>query len=66
MDPDAVTRIEVDLPGHVLEAVDDWIARHDDPKPSRSDAIAQILAGRLASERPSTIVPGLVTGRDIV
>jgi hypothetical protein len=58
--------IEVRLSGPVLMAVDAWIARHDDPKPSRGEAIARLVAGRLGAHKPSTIIPGLVTGRDIV
>jgi hypothetical protein len=58
--------IEVRLAGSVLAAVDAWIARHDDPKPSRGEAIARLVAGRLGAHKPSTIMPGLVTGRDIV
>jgi hypothetical protein len=58
--------IEVRLSGSVLMAVDAWIARHDDPKPSRSKAIAELVAGRLGAHSPSTIMPDLVTGRDIV
>ena len=61
-----VTRIEVELPANVLEAVDAWIARHEDPKPTRSDAITQLVNARLGGEMPSTIMPGFVTGRDIV
>jgi len=58
--------LEVRLPGPVLMAVDAWIARHDEPKPSRGEAIAQLVAGRLGAHAPSTVLPGLVTGRDIV
>jgi hypothetical protein len=51
-----------------MEAIDDWIARHDDPKPSREDAVCQLVIGRLGAEdnHPSTVLPGFTTGRDIV
>jgi hypothetical protein len=51
-----------------IEAIDAWIARHADPKPSREKAVAQLVIGRLGAEdeHPSTIMPGIVTGRDIV
>jgi hypothetical protein len=49
-----------------MEAIDDWIARHDDPKPSREDAVCQLIGGRLGAYGPSTIIPQFTTGRDIV
>jgi len=64
VDEDVV--VEVRLSGTVLMAVDAWIARHDNPKPSRSEAVASLVAGRLGAHKPSTVLPGLVTGRDIV
>ena len=60
------TSVTVRLQPDQLEALDAWIARHDAPQPSRSEAIRRIIAGTLASDRPSTILPNLVTGRDIV
>lgn len=49
-----------------LAAIDAWIARHDEPRPDRAEAVRQIVAGRLGTHLPSTVVPDLVTGRDIV
>jgi hypothetical protein len=51
-----------------IKAIDAWIARHPDPKPTREEAVCQLVIGRLGAEdeRPSTVLPGLVTGRDIV
>jgi hypothetical protein len=51
-----------------IAAIDAWIARHEDPKPTREDAVCQLIAGRLGAEEghPSTVIPGFVTGRDIV
>jgi hypothetical protein len=51
-----------------IAAIDAWIARHDDPKPSREDAVRQLVAGRLGVEQghSSTVIPSIVTGRDIV
>ncbi len=51
-----------------IEAIDAWIQRHDDPMPSREDAVCQLITGRLGAEEghQSTIMPGFVTGRDIV
>ena len=51
-----------------IKAIDAWIARHADPKPSREDAVCQLVIGRLGAEddHPSTVLPGFTTGRDIV
>lgn len=49
-----------------MRAIDAWIARHGDPKPDRAAAVRELVAGRLGAHAPSTILPGLVTGRDIV
>jgi hypothetical protein len=50
-----------------LQAIDNWIARHDDPKPSREEAVAQLVSARLGADEghQSTVIPGIVTGRDI-
>ncbi len=58
--------VSVRLPPELVASVDDWIARFSDPSISRGEAIMHILAGRLGSESPSSVVPKLVTGRDIV
>jgi hypothetical protein len=51
-----------------IAAIDAWIARHKDPKPTREEAVCQLVIGRLGAEdgHPSTILPNLTTGRDIV
>ena len=51
-----------------IKAIDAWIARHEEPKPSREEAVCQLVIGRLGAEddRPSTVLPGFATGRDIV
>jgi hypothetical protein len=51
-----------------ITAIDAWIERHADPKPTREEAVCQLIIGRLGAEEghPSTPVPGFVTGRDIV
>lgn len=58
--------ISVPLAADTLAALDAWIARADAPKPSRGEAVAALLAGTLGSHRPSTAIPNIVTGRDIV
>jgi metal-responsive CopG/Arc/MetJ family transcriptional regulator len=55
----------VELDAKLLAALDAWIDRSD-AHPSREEAVRQVLAGRLGSDRPSTILPGFTTGRDIV
>jgi hypothetical protein len=50
----------------LLAAIDDWIARHDEPLPSREEAVCQLVSGRLGADGPSTILPQFTTGRDIV
>jgi hypothetical protein len=49
-----------------MDAIDDWISRHDAPKPTRADAVCQLVTGRLGATGPSTIIPQFTTGRDIV
>lgn len=51
-----------------IKAIDAWIERHEDPKPTREEAVCQLVIGRLGAEddRPSTVLPGFTTGRDIV
>ena len=60
-----VAAIDLRLEAAELAALDAWIDRHSDPKPSRQDAIRQVLAGALGGHGPSTTLPKLVTGRDI-
>lgn len=51
-----------------IAAIDAWIARHPDPKPTREEAVCQLVIGRLGAEddHPSTVLPSFTTGRDIV
>lgn len=58
--------VRVRLGPDLRAALDAWIARHPEPRPARPEAIRRLLAGSLGSNHPSTVVPGLVTGRDIV
>ncbi|HWW63369.1 MAG TPA: hypothetical protein VNZ43_01280 [Sphingomonadaceae bacterium] len=58
--------MSVRLDPELLAALDAWIARHTEPRPSRPEAIRRVLAGSLGSNHPSTALPGLVTGRDII
>lgn len=67
-DPTSPTTLTVTLGPAQIEAIDAWIARHPEPKPSREDAVVQLVVGRLGAENglQSTVIPGMVTGRDIV
>ncbi|HWI85238.1 MAG TPA: hypothetical protein VNT42_02790 [Sphingomonas sp.] len=51
-----------------IAAIDEWIARHEDPKPTREEAVTRLIIGRLGAEdeHPSTVLPNFTTGRDIV
>jgi hypothetical protein len=60
------TPVQVRLHHDQLAALDAWIARQPEPKPTRPEAVRQILAGALGSHSPSTVIPHEVTGRDIV
>ena len=60
------TTLTVTFTAEQIRAIDDWIARHDDPKPDREDAVRQLVAGRLSAYGPHTIVPNFTTARDIV
>ena len=66
MDDQADVTLSVAFTHDQIEAIDAWIARHDEPRPSRDQAVREIVAGRLGAHGPSTMLPGLVTGRDIV
>jgi hypothetical protein len=67
-DSDASTALTITLGPAQVAAIDGWIARHDEPKPTREDAVCQLITARLGAEEehPSTVIPNLVTGRDIV
>lgn len=58
--------LTVHLDSKLLSALDAWIRRHEPPRMSREEAARQVLAGRLASDRPSTQLRGFTTGRDLV
>lgn len=60
------TVIEARFTGEQLAAIDAWIARHPEPRPDRAAAVRELVLGRLGGHVPSTMLPGLVTGRDIV
>lgn len=62
------TPLTIELGAAQIEAIDAWIARHPDPKPTREEAVCRLVIGRLGAEDefPSTVIPGLVTGRDII
>lgn len=66
--PPAETTLVVTFSAAEIAAIDAWIARHDNPRPSREDAVCQLIAGRLGADdgHPSTVLPGFTTGRDIV
>ncbi len=67
-DSGAATTLTINFSQTQIAAIDAWIERHSDPKPSREDAVCQLVTGRLGAEEghPSTMIPGFVTGRDIV
>lgn len=58
--------LTVHLDRKLLHALDAWIHRHEPRRMPREEAVRQVLAGRLASDRPSTQLPGFTTGRDLV
>ena len=66
MDDQADVTLSVAFTRDQIDAIDAWIARHDEPRPGRDQAVREIVAGRLGAHGPSTMLPGLVTGRDIV
>jgi len=59
-------KIGIALDASLIEAIDAWIARHDAPRPTREEAIVSLLKGVLGANAPSTVVPNLVTGRDVL
>ena len=62
----APVTVSVTFTDEQIEAIDQWIARHDEPKPSREEAVRQLVSGRLGAHGPHTVVPNFTTGRDIV
>ena len=66
MSEQASTTLTVAFTAEQIAEIDQWIARHDDPKPDREDAVRQLVAGRLSAYGPHTVVPNFTTARDIV
>ena len=61
------TTLTIRFTADQIEAIDAWIARSADPKPDREEAVRQLIVGRLGADgHQSTVMPGFVTGRDIV
>lgn len=58
--------LTIHLDGKLVRALNAWIRRHEPPHMSKEEAVRQVLAGRLASDHPSTQLPGFATGRDLV
>ncbi|WP_404713437.1 hypothetical protein [Sphingomonas sp. MMS24-J13] len=60
------TTLTVEFTAEQIEAIDQWIDRSQEPKPSREEAVRQLVAGRLGAHGPNTMMPNFTTGRDIV
>ena len=61
------TTLTIRFTADQIEAIDAWIGRSAEPKPSREEAVRQLIVGRLGADgHQSTVIPGMVTGRDIV
>jgi len=60
------TTLTVQFTAQQIEAIDAWIARSKNPSMDREEAVVHLVAGRLGTHGPSTILPNPVTGRDIV
>jgi hypothetical protein len=66
-DPASPNTLTIAFTTEQMQAIDAWIARAVDPKPTREEAVRQLVAGRLGADgHQSTVIPGFVTGRDIV
>jgi hypothetical protein len=66
-DSGSETTLTIPFTAEQIEAIDAWIARSAEPKPSREEAVRQLIVGRLGADgHQSTVIPGMVTGRDIV
>ena len=67
-DSEPKTKLTIGFGPAQIAAIDAWIARHPDPKPTREEAVCQLVIGHLGADdnHRSTVLPGLVTGRDIV
>ncbi|TVV71401.1 hypothetical protein [Sphingomonas solaris] len=60
------TQVLITIPPEAIAAVDAWIARRDEPRHSREEAVRIIASHHLGGDDPLTMLPTLVTGRDIV
>jgi hypothetical protein len=60
------TTLTVEFTAEQIEAIDQWIERCEEPKPSRQEAVRELVAGRLGAHGPNTMMPNFTTGRDIV
>ena len=49
------TTLEIEITGPELASLDAWIARQNEPRPSRSEAVKRILAQTLGSPEEHTI-----------
>lgn len=61
---DLIPPVTVHFSADQLSALDAWIERQPD-QPSRAEAVRHLLAGMLGTAAPSTVLPNMVTGRDI-
>ena len=64
-DQDALS-LTVTFDAQLVGALDAWIARSKEPTLTREEAVGHVLRAALGHDTPSTIIPGIVTGRDIV
>ena len=60
------TILTVSFTAEQIAAIDRWIARHEEPRPTREDAVRQLVAGRLGAYGPHTMMPNFTTARDIL
>lgn len=58
--------VEVELTALDIAALDAWISRRGEPRPTRGEAVREIVAGTLGSHQDSTVIPNPFTSRDIV
>ena len=67
-DTETKTTLLIEFGQTQIEAIDAWIERHEHPRPTREEAVCLLIVARLGAEEghPSTPIPSLVTGRDIV
>ncbi len=63
---DTVTPVTIHLTDACIEAVHAWITRSKEPDQTLEEAIAHLLAKGVGADAEQTVIPPLVTGRDIV